>query len=212
MRKGNMGMNKNSFSGRYLSHMILRSILVFLAVICMITALSTHDRCYAAGKKIKTYYTGIDIQGTGFTGYTIRYKLTSYYLGKRVSYSKRREIGEIRNFTNKKATKTLSVSRATTRTCSISFSTVIPKDVVKRDINATIGGALSFSNTITISAGAEVPPHKSRSVYLQYKTTKNKYKYVAQKQIKPMYGKWKNIGKPFTRYNTSTTKVPALVL
>ena len=189
-----------------------RCISWIVLSICIIAAYIFCNESYAAEKKIKTYYTGIDVQGTGFTGYTIRYKLTSYYLGKKVTYSKKREIGEIRNFTSKKATKTLSVSRSTTRTYSISFSSVIPKSVVKQDINATIGGALSFSNTITISAGAEVPPHTSRSVYLQYKTTKNRYKYVAQKQIKPMFGKWRNIGKSFVKYNTSTTRVPALVL
>ena len=207
-------MDKTGFSEfniSDISKVSFRTILIILAA-CIITVFFQGESGYAAGKKIKTYYTGIDIQGTGFTGYTIRYKLVSYYLGKKISYSRKREIGEIRNFTDKEATKTLSVSRATTRNCSISFSSVIPKSVVKQDINATIGGALSFSNTITISAGAAVPPHRSRSVYLQYKTTKNRYKYVAQKQIKSMYGKWRNIGKIFIKYNTSSTKVPALVL
>lgn len=193
-----------------LSKVIVRTIAVISVIILMLPAVSSET--HAADRKIKTYYTGLNIQGTGLTGYTIRFKVLSYYQWKKVSYSKKREVGEIVNNTGKKATKTLSLSRATTRTYSISLSSVIPKSVVKNDINATIGGSLAFNNTITISAGASVPAHSSRSVYLQYKTIKNRYKYVVQKQIKPMYGKWRNIGKSYVKYNTSTTKVPVLVV
>lgn len=193
-----------------LSKVIVKTIAVISVIILMLPAVSSET--HAADRKIKTYYTGLNIQGTGLTGYTIRFKVLSYYQWKKVSYSKKREVGEIVNNTGKKATKTLSLSRATTRTYSISLSSVIPKSVVKNDINATIGGSLAFNNTITISAGASVPAHSSRSVYLQYKTIKNRYKYVVQKQIKPMYGKWRNIGKSYVKYNTSTTKVPVLVV
>lgn len=203
MKKGDRDMT--------LSRMMTRTAII-AAVIAAITLLLVSGDTYAAEKKIKTYYTGIDMQGTGFTGYTIRHKVVSYYQWKKVSYSKKREVGEIRNNTGKKATKTLSVSRATTRTYSISLSAVIPKSVVKNDISATIGGSISFNNTITISAGTSVPAYSTKSVYLQYKTSKCRYRYVVQKQIKSMYGKWRNIGKPYTKYNISTTKVPVLVL
>ena len=193
-----------------ISKAMVRVIALIGVIVFALPAVSAET--HAADKKIKTYYTGLNIQGTGFTGYTIRYRVLSYYQWKKISYSKKREVGEIVNNTGKKATKTLSLSRSTTRTCSISFSTVIPKSVVKSDINATIGGSVSFNNTITISAGASVPAHSSRSVYLQYKTIKNRYKYVVQKQIKPMYGKWKNVGKKYVKYNTSTTKIPVLVV
>ncbi len=167
---------------------------------------------YAGEKKIKTYYTGVDIVGTGLTGYTVRYRVKSYYLGRKISYSKRREVGEIKNTTNKPATKTLTLSKSTTRSYSISASTVIPKYVLQSDISATIGGSLSFNHTISISAGATVPPGRARSVYLQYKYSNDKYKYVVQKQVKSMYGKWKDRGKVKILYNTSKTKVPVLVI
>lgn len=189
----------------------LQAAAVLAAALIMCAALSTVS-ADAAEKKIKTYYTGVDIQGTGFTGYTIRYRVKSYYLGRRSTYSKKREVGEIKNSTSQAATKTLSLSRSTSRTYSISLSAVIPKYVLESDVSATIGGSLTFNNTITISAGATVPPHRSRSVYLQYKYSKDRYKYVVQKQIKKMYGKWKDIGKVSVKYNTSTTKVPVLVL
>lgn len=184
-------------------------LLLAVALTCAVIAAAP---VHAGEKKIKTYYTGIDLVGTGMNGYTIRYKVTSYYLGRQISYTRKREIGEIRNTTKKAATKTLSLSKSTTRTYSISASTVIPKRVLQNDISVTIGGSLSFNNTITISASASVPPGRSRSVFLQYKKSKDRYKYVVQKQTKSMYGKWKNLGKLELRYNTSTTKVPVLVI
>ena len=184
-------------------------LLLAAAAVIAITASSSG---YAGAKKIKTYYTGIDIVGTGLTERTIRYRVRSYYLGRKVTYSKRREIGEIKNTTNKTATKSLSLSKSTSRTFSISTSAVIPKQVLQSDISATIGGSLTFNHTITISASAPVPPGRSRSVYLQYKYTKDRYKYVVQKQIKSLYGKWKNLGKIQIMHNTSKTKVPVLVI
>ena len=181
-----------------------------LAVIFIVSFCGTES--HAASRRIRTYYTGIDLVGTGMNGYTVRYKVVSYYLGPKKTYSKKKEVGEIRNSTSKSATKTLSLSRSTSRTFSISVSTVIPKKVLESDVSATIGGSISYNNTITISAGATVPPRSSRSVYLQYKTTKDKYKYVVQKQIKKMYGNWRNLGKQKVRYNTETTKVPVLVI
>ncbi len=183
-------------------------LLAFAAVLVMIAAPQVH----AGEKKIKTYYTGIDLVGTGMNGYTMRYVVKSYYLGRQVSYTKKREVGEIRNTSRKAATKSLSLSRSTTRSYSISASTIIPKGVLQSDISATIGGSLTFNNTITISASAKVPARTSRSVYLQYKKSKDRYKYVIQMQTKSMYGKWKDRGKTEIRYNTSTTKVPVLVI
>ena len=194
---------------RYIRENVRIVLLLAAAVLCIIAMAAP---VHAGEKKIKTYYTGIDLVGTGMNGYTIRYKVVSYYLGRQIQYTRKREIGEIRNTTKKAATKSLSLSKSTTRTYSISASTVIPKRVLQSDITATIGGSLSFNNTISISASASVPPGRSRSVYLQYKKSRDKYKYVVQKQSKSMYGKWKNLGKLEVRYNTSTTKVPVLVI
>ena len=83
---------------------------------------------------------------------------------------------------------------------------------MQSDISATIGGSLSFNYTISLSASASVPARKSRSVYLQYKTTTCKYKYVIQRQERKLYGKWKNKGKISVRGNTVITKVPVLVV
>lgn len=188
------------------------SRIIVLVVIAAAIICASASASYAGERKIKTYYTGLDLVGTGLSECTVRYRVRSYYLGRKVTYSKKREVGEIKNTSNKEATKTLSLSKSTSRTFSISASTVIPKRVLQSDISATIGGSLSFNHTISISAGATVPPGKSRSVYLQYKTTKDRYKYVVQKQMKTMYGKWKNLGKLEVKYNTSTTKVPVLVI
>ena len=194
--------------------MDIRRVSVYAAVMCMAVLMTTASAVpsYAAEKKIHTYYTGLDVAGTGLSGYEIRYRVRSYYLGNEVKYSRKREIGAIRNHTDKPATKSLSISKSTTRTYSISVSTVIPKRVLQNDINATIGGSLSFNNTISISASAEVPAHKEKSVYLQYKYSRSRYKYVVQRQVRKIFGKWKNSGKLSVRYNTSTTKVPVLVL
>ena len=186
--------------------------IALIAAVLLALAFSAALPAHAAERKIHTYYTGVDLIGTGFTGYEVRYKVVSYYLGKYVRYSRKREIGEIRNNSSHPATKTMSLSKATTRTFSISVSTVIPKKVLQNDINATIGGSLSFNNTISISASATVPAKSERSVYLQYKFSDNKYRYVIQKQTRKMFGKWKNKGSIYKRYNTSTTKVPVLVV
>ena len=194
--------------------MTLRRGSGFAAALCaaaFIMAALT-GQSYAAEKKIHTYYTGLDVAGTGLSGYEIRYRVRSYYLGDEVKYSKKREIGAIRNYTDRPATKSLSISKSTTRTYSISASTIIPKRVLQNDINATIGGSLSFNNTISISASAEVPAHQEKSVYLQYKYSRSRYKYVVQRQVRKLFGKWKNSGKLSIRHNTSTTKVPVLVL
>ena len=188
----------------------LRIILILTVV--LLTCFVMQQDAYAKERKIKTYITGVDIVGKGFTEYTVRYCVKSYYLGKQVSYSRRREIGEIKNTSKKTATRSLSLSKSTSRAYSISVSTVIPAKMLQSDVSATIGGSLSFNNTITISASAPVPPGKSRSVYLQYKTSRDKYKYVVQKQIKSLYGKWRNQGKVTIKYNTCKTKVPVLVI
>ena len=196
-------------SGRWLK--TAAQILLTVSVLLIICSMWQADT-YAAERKIKTYYTGYDLVGTGMNGYTVRYRVISYYRGRTSSYSKKHEVGEIRNNSGSTATKSLTLSRSTTRTYSISVSTVIPQHVLQSDVSATIGGSLSFNNTISISASASVPPRSSRSVYLQYKYSKDKYRYVVQKQIRKLYGKWKNLGKQTVRYNTSTTKVPVLVL
>ena len=187
-----------------------RTALIMTLVLVMVFSAAVPS--HAKERKIHTYYTGLNTVGTGLCGYTMRYRVRSYYLGKNVSYSKKREIGVVKNNTNRPATKSLSLSKSTSRTFSMSVSAAIPKKVLESDISATIGGALSYNNTITISASAEVDPHDEKSVYLRYKYSKSKYKYVVQRQIKKMYGTWKNYGKPYTKYNTSTTKVPVLVL
>ena len=188
------------------------SRILLLVVLAAAVIAASSSAAYAGERKIKTYYTGLDLVGTGLSECTIRYRVRSYYLGRKVTYSKRREVGEIRNTSRKEATKSLSLSRSTSRSYSISVSTVIPKQVLQSDISATIGGSLSFNNTISISASATVPPGCSRSVYLQYKYTQDRYKYVIQKQMKTMYGKWKDLGKLQVKYNTSKTKVPVLVI
>ena len=183
-------------------------VIVALAFLFCLTGLDT----YGAQKKIRTYYTGLDVVGTGLSQREERYCVGSYLVSKTVKYSKKREVGEIRNNTSKTATKSLSLSRSTSRTFSLSASTVIPKQVMQSDISATIGGSLSFNYTISLSASASVPARKSRSVYLQYKTTTCKYKYVIQRQERKLYGKWKNKGKISARGNTVITKVPVLVV
>lgn len=186
-------------------------IMMVLAIV-MLVCTAVEAPSYAGSRRIKTYYTGVDIVGKGLSEYTVRYCVTSYYLGRKNSYSKKREVGEIKNTSKKAATRTLSLSKTTSRTYSISASTIIPVKVLQNDVSATIGGALSFSNTITISAGASVPPGKSKSVYLQYKTSKDRYRYVIQKQVKSLYGQWRDKGKVSVKYNTCKTKVPVLVM
>ena len=187
-----------------------RLLTVLLLIMLLIGMFMVSDAFGA--QKIHTYYTGLDVVGTGLSQREERYRVYSYMLSKSIKYSKKREIGEIRNNTSRTATKSLSISKTTSRTFSLSVSSVIPKKVMQNDVSATIGGSLSFNYTISLSASASVPPKKSKSVFLQYKTTTCRYKYVIQRQERKLYGKWKNKGKTTTKSNTVITKVPVLVV
>ena len=189
----------------------IKAVCLALIVILIAAALPDAENTSAKERKLKVYYTNYGLVG-GIMVYRTRKKVTSYLTQKWTKYGKKREVGEITNSTKKTASRGLTVSESTTRTISLSASTTIPKAVLKNDVSITIGGSLSFNKTISVSVQAKVPPRSSRSVYLRYKRSKAKYKYVVQPQKMNTLGKWVNTGKKYTRYNTVTTRVPSLIV
>lgn len=195
--------------GREKTRYMMIAMAVSLAVIFCLTGAKSAE---AASKRIKTYYTGDNVQGMGLIGHMTRYRVRSYYLGKTVKYGSRKEVGSVKNTTNKEGSRKVSIKRSTTRSFSMSVTAALPQSVVKSDIKATIGGAVSFDTSITVDATASVEPHSEKSVYVQYKYIYARYKYRVQRQRQKWNGKWINVGKAYTRYNTSTTKVPVLIV
>jgi len=173
-------------------------------------SLAGADCSMAKAKKIKTHYTNYDTNLRGDV--STRCRVTSYLLGRETNYGKKYEAGEVVNTTNREATRSISLARNKSRSVSISFTAAIPERVVKSDIKATIGGSVTYSMTVTLTGSAVLPPKSRRSVYIRRKYKLAKYKYRVQKQRKTLYGKWKNVGKAYTKYNTSKTNVPVLIL
>ncbi len=138
-----------------------------------------------------------------------RFKIkTSLKSTKSTNESKVAE-GKLTNTSKKAATGTLSRTKTKTSTYSLSFS--IPKTALKTEVTASIGGALSYSTSTTISISGTIPAKSSRTVYSR--DVKKVYTYNHDRQLQHYTKKkgWYNSGKSKTYTSKVTRKFPELI-
>lgn len=182
-----------------------RLFRTLFVTICMISMFVTSEPVYAA----TVHYGDYGITG-GIMCYSTRVKYTQTSCTSTTTKGSKTKVATIENTGSTKATKSITLSETTSRSYSVSAN--IPLDIIKADVKATIGGSVSYSKTISVSASAEVPKKSSSSVYLRYDTTTTTYTYTCQKQQQNIYGEWINVGKTYTKTLKVVTKVPVLTV
>ena len=179
----------------------MKKIFSFILALTLIFSVAVNDvqPSYAYSK---VYYNNYGVTD-GIVCYTTRTKVVSKLTTKRITYTKKKKIGQVKNTGKKAATKSISFSENRTRTFNFSVSADVPIKCLKQDVKATLGGALSYSKTVTISTSA---------VYMRYEKEVATYMYTCQDQQQDIGGNWYNKGKPYVKYATVTTKVPELIV
>lgn len=158
----------------------------------------------------KTYYTNKGVTN-GLMSYPTRTKVTSSLESKTSTNTKEKKVGGLDNTSSKTSTNmTVNYTASKSRTYSFSATSDVPLNCLKSDVKVTLGGSISFAESISLSVSQKVPAKKKGEVYLYYEKESAKFKYVCQKQQKNISGVWCNKGSAYTKYGTITTKVPWL--
>lgn len=182
-----------------------RNIFKFVTLVMMVMVTIKPVSLEAA-----TYYTNEGLTG-GIVCYSTRTKVTSSVASKKVTEVDREKVGGVNN-KNSSTPSTMSVSltKSKTRNYSFSVSADTPLSIFKNDVKAQIGGNISFSESKNLSCSKEVPARKKGEIWLYYEKEVTKFKYVCQRQQTNISGKWYKKGSSYTKYGTTTTKVPFL--
>lgn len=194
---------------KFKSSNLKKFLSTILAIVTIFVGAAMPTSASAYSKQ--TYYTNYGCTW-GTMSYATRTKVTSTVVSTNTSYTSKQKVGSVKNTSKYTAKKTFTISKTSSRSYSFSASADVPVKLLKNDVKLTIGGSLTFSETLTLSAMVDVPAKTTSPVYLRYEKESIKYKYVCQKQQQDIYGKWRNVGKSYTKYATVTTSVPEIIV
>lgn len=179
-------------------------ILLFMLLFC-----SCAFQTNVNAKYLSTKYQHYSLP-TGLMCSQTRERVKTYSEGKDVTKGKKSVLGSVTNTKKKKCQMTGTYTK--TRSRSYSVGTNIELPILENAVTLTIGGSLSFSESITLSATVTVPKKSTYTFYYRVNTRKDKYKHLVQKQRSSVTGKWNDFGSEFTRYSTITTKTPEIIV
>lgn len=186
-----------------------RKLITSLLIICLSFGLYPKMDISAASTFVGTDYTNYGITG-GIVCYSTRERVKTYFASANVTYGKTLLLGTVTNTTGRKATMTGTYSKNRTRIYTISAK--IPTSILKKAIDVTIGGSLSYSESVTLSASASVKKYSSHNFYYRVNTQVATYRHVVQKQQQNISGDWNNKGNAKTRYSYVTSTAPEIIV
>ncbi len=180
------------------------SVLFFMSLFCSCVLQTS-----ANAKYLSTKYQHYSLP-TGIMCSQTRERVKTYSEGKEITKGYKSVLGSVTNTKKKKCKMTGTYTKTRSRSYSVGGNIELP--ILENAVNLTIGGSLSFSESITLSATVTVPKKSTYTFYYRVNTRKDKYKHLVQKQRSSVTGKWNSYGSQFTRYSTITTKTPEIIV
>lgn len=164
----------------------------------------------SASTYVSTDYINETKQGNMLVHYS-RDKVTTYYEGvSSVSYSTKQPLGSVTN--THSTPQVMGGSYSKTRSRTFSLSAKVTKNILKHAVDLTIGGSLTYSETVTLSASYNIPGNTTHTFYYQMRTQTDKYKHIVQRQTKTLESNYSNYGSPSTSYSYVYSKSPHIVI
>lgn len=185
-----------------------KKIVITVMIVSMTLGMYPVNEVLATSKCLSTDYTNYKDVG-GIFCYTIREKVKTYHDSYKTTKGKLLVLGTVTNTKKKKCKMTGTYSKTRSRTYSIAAKT--PTNILKKVVDISIGGALTYSQTVTLSATVTVKGKSAYTFYYRVNTRTDKYKHVVQKQSNK-FGAYKNEGAEFKRYSNVYSKTPEIIV
>lgn len=161
---------------------------------------------------VSTYYSETwqgSASGMGLIYYRNKYVTDHIMTG--VNYGKKQTLGTVTNTESKAKQMSASYAKAESRTYTLNAK--VPVQVLKKAVDVTIGGSLSYTTTITLSGSITVPARSSRNFYYRTNTETATFSTTKQTQKRNLGGSstWKNYGSAEHYTEKVITKTPELI-